>query len=77
MVISPSGTTVPRPGSSAAFPLRATRQLTIANADPRRLNIVATYALADALTWTMPALVSRQLIVKHGDELSRWEVPAT
>lgn len=49
----------------------------IANADPRRLNIVASYALADALTWTMPALVSRQLIVKHGDELTRWEVPAT
>jgi outer membrane protein assembly factor BamB len=50
-------------------------ELVIANADPRGLNITARYALADGLTWPMPAIAAGQLIVRHGEELSRWEVP--
>jgi outer membrane protein assembly factor BamB len=51
-------------------------ELVVVDADPHRLNIIAKYTIADAPIWTIPAVVAGQLLVRHGDALTRWDVPS-
>ncbi|BCX48007.1 serine/threonine protein kinase [Haloferula helveola] len=47
------------------------------NGDPKQKpSVVRTYRLADGDTWTAPALVGRDLLIKAGEKLTLWRFPS-
>jgi hypothetical protein len=52
--------------------LKAEGELIVARAAPKAFEPLAKYQLADAMTWSTPAITDRFLLVRHDSDISAW-----
>jgi len=59
---------------SLLFLLDDSADLTIANADAKKYEVLKKYTVAQSATWAHPAVIGKQILIKDFSSLTLWSV---